>query len=61
MGWILLYVFELQESNFLVAFLFHMQEDPFMSLINVTNLTFAYDGSYDKIFEKMVLEIPDPK
>ncbi|MDF2713499.1 MAG: hypothetical protein K0R28_424, partial [Paenibacillus sp.] len=24
-----------------------MQEDIFMSLINVTNLTFAYEGSYD--------------
>ncbi|GGG68614.1 Lsa family ABC-F type ribosomal protection protein [Paenibacillus radicis (ex Gao et al. 2016)] len=28
-----------------------------MSLINVTNLTFAYDGSYDNIFEKVSFQI----
>ncbi len=28
-----------------------------MSLINVTNLTFAYDGSYDNIFENVNFEI----
>jgi len=28
-----------------------------MSLINVTNLTFAYDGSYDNIFEDVSLQI----
>ncbi len=28
-----------------------------MSLINVTNLTFAYDGSYDNIFEKVNFQI----
>lgn len=28
-----------------------------MSLINVTNLTFAYDGSYDNIFEKINFQI----
>ena len=29
----------------------------FMSLINVTNLTFAYDGSYDNIFEHVNFQI----
>ena len=28
-----------------------------MSLINVTNLTFAYDGSYDNIFENVSFQI----
>ena len=28
-----------------------------MSLINVTNLTFAYDGSYDNIFENVNFQI----
>lgn len=28
-----------------------------MSLINVTNLTFAYDGSYDNIFEDVNFQI----
>src|SRR6185312_7538209 len=28
-----------------------------MSLINVTNLTFAYDGSYDNIFEHVSFQI----
>ncbi|MFF2089289.1 Lsa family ABC-F type ribosomal protection protein [Paenibacillus sp. NPDC058174] len=28
-----------------------------MSLINVTNLTFAYDGSYDNIFDKVSFQI----
>lgn len=28
-----------------------------MSLINVTNLTFAYDGSYDNVFEKVNFQI----
>jgi lincosamide and streptogramin A transport system ATP-binding/permease protein len=53
----LTYLFELQESNFLVAFIFMMQEDIFMSLINVTNLTFAYEGSYDNIFENASFQI----
>jgi len=53
----LLYLFELQESNFLVAFIFIIQEDNFMSLINVTNLTFAYDGSFDNIFENVSFQI----
>ncbi len=28
-----------------------------MSLINVTNLTFAYDGSYDNVFENVSFQI----
>ena len=28
-----------------------------MSLINVVNLTFAYEGSYDNIFEKVSFQI----
>jgi len=28
-----------------------------MSLIDVTNLTFAYDGSYDNIFENVSFQI----
>lgn len=28
-----------------------------MSIINVTNLTFAYDGSYDNIFENVSFQI----
>ncbi|HIW33805.1 MAG TPA: ATP-binding cassette domain-containing protein, partial [Candidatus Paenibacillus intestinavium] len=28
-----------------------------MSLINVTNLTFAYEGSYDNIFEHVSFQI----
>ena len=28
-----------------------------MSLINVTNLTFAYDGSYENIFENVNFQI----
>ena len=28
-----------------------------MSLINITNLTFAYDGSYDTIFEDVSFQI----
>ena len=28
-----------------------------MSLINVTNLTFAYDGSYENIFENASFQI----
>lgn len=28
-----------------------------MSLINVTNLTFAYEGSYDNIFENVNFQI----
>lgn len=28
-----------------------------MSLIQVSNLTFAYDGSYDNIFEKVNFQI----
>jgi lincosamide and streptogramin A transport system ATP-binding/permease protein len=34
-----------------------VQEDLNMSLINVTNLTFAYDGSYDNIFEDVNFQI----
>lgn len=28
-----------------------------MSLINVTNLTFAYEGSYDNIFENVSFQL----
>ena len=28
-----------------------------MSLINVTNLTFAYDGSYENIFENVTFQL----
>ncbi|MDF2679327.1 MAG: hypothetical protein K0R47_517, partial [Brevibacillus sp.] len=28
-----------------------------MSLINVTNLTFAYEGSFDNIFENVSFQI----
>ncbi len=28
-----------------------------MSLINVSNLTFGYDGSYDTIFEKVSFQL----
>jgi lincosamide and streptogramin A transport system ATP-binding/permease protein len=34
-----------------------VQEDRLMSLIKVTNLTFAYDGSYDNIFENVSFQI----
>jgi len=34
-----------------------MQEDKWMSQINVTNLTFTYPGSYDTIFENVNLQI----
>jgi lincosamide and streptogramin A transport system ATP-binding/permease protein len=53
----LLYLFELQEGNLLVAFIFIIQEDIVMSLINVTNLTFAYEGSYDNIFENVNFQL----
>jgi lincosamide and streptogramin A transport system ATP-binding/permease protein len=43
--------------NFLAAFIFIVQEDRLMSLIKVTNLTFAYDGSYDNIFENVSFQI----
>jgi lincosamide and streptogramin A transport system ATP-binding/permease protein len=33
------------------------KEDKNMSLINVTNLTFAYEGSYDNIFENVSFQI----
>jgi hypothetical protein len=29
-----------------------------MSLISVSNLTFAYDGSYDNVFENVSFQIP---
>lgn len=53
----LLYIFELQESNFLVALIFLYRRLYFMSLINVSKLTFAYEGSYDNIFEKVSFQI----
>ena len=42
--------------NFLAA-IFIFQEDKTMSLINVNNLTFAYSGSYDNIFENVSFRI----
>jgi|UPI0003A52CEB lincosamide and streptogramin A transport system ATP-binding/permease protein len=49
--------FELQEGNFLAAFLFSIQGDMSMSLIKVANLTFAHDGSFDHIFENVSFQI----
>ena len=37
--------------------LFIIQEDKTLSQINVTNLTFAYPGSYDNIFENVSFQI----
>jgi len=34
-----------------------MGEDYIMSLINISNLTFAYDGSYDNIFTDVSFQI----
>lgn len=42
--------------NFLAAFNF-TQDVKIMSLINLANLTFAYDGSYDNIFENVSFQI----
>lgn len=56
-GFGLLYVFELRESNFLAALLIFSKEDDCMSTIKVTNLTFAYDGSFDHIFENVSFQI----
>ena len=36
---------------------FYFQEVIYTSIINVTNLTFAYDGSYDNIFENVSFQI----
>ncbi len=53
----LLYLFEPQEGNFLVALIFLTQEDYSMSLIHVSKLTYAYDGSYDNIFEQVSFQL----
>ena len=42
--------------NFLAAHIFLCRRI-IMSLINVTNLTFAYDGSYDNIFENVSFQL----
>jgi lincosamide and streptogramin A transport system ATP-binding/permease protein len=34
-----------------------LQEDNAMSLINISNLTFAYEGSYDNIFENVSFQL----
>lgn len=39
------------------TFIFHIKRMISMSLINVTNLTFAYDGSYDNIFENVSFQL----
>ncbi len=41
----------------LLFILLNTEEDKNMSLINVTNLTFAYEGSYDNIFENVSFQI----
>jgi lincosamide and streptogramin A transport system ATP-binding/permease protein len=45
-----------KKVTFLWLLLFYT-EDNVMSLINVTNLTFAYEGSYDNIFENVSFQI----
>jgi lincosamide and streptogramin A transport system ATP-binding/permease protein len=49
--------FELQESDFLAALFYFTGGYAFMSLINISNLTFAYDGSYDNIFENVSFQL----
>ncbi len=49
-------MYELQELTFLQLYKFYTG-GIIMSLINVTNLTFGYDGSYDNIFENMNFQI----
>lgn len=39
------------------TFIFHIKRMICMSLINVTNLTFAYEGSYDNIFENVSFQL----
>jgi lincosamide and streptogramin A transport system ATP-binding/permease protein len=39
------------------AFFIYLEGDEFMSLINVVNLTFSYEGSYDNIFENVSFQI----
>jgi len=43
-------------TNFLAAYIV-LQEDIAMSLINISQITFAYDGSYDPIFEDVSFQI----
>jgi lincosamide and streptogramin A transport system ATP-binding/permease protein len=54
LGW--LCYCELQEVTFLQLYNFHRKVFT-MSQINVTNLTFAYDGSYDNIFENVSFQL----
>lgn len=44
------------EFNLLAA-IFYLQEDHTMSLINISNLTFSYPGSFDNIFENESFQI----
>ena len=41
----------------LLATTFILQVDKIMALINITNLTFAYPGSYDNVFERVSFQI----
>lgn len=41
----------------LLFIILNTEEDKNMSLINVTNLTFSYEGSYDNIFERVSFRI----
>ena len=48
------------KSNFLAALVFlpnFLHGGLVMSLINISNLTFAYEGSYDNIFENVSFQI----
>ena len=38
-------------------FLISMEGNNFMSLISVSNLTFAYDGSYENIFDHVSFQL----
>lgn len=49
-------IYELQEGTFLQLSSYSKGETA-MSQINVSNLTFAYDGSYDNIFENVSFQI----
>lgn len=52
-----MYLFELQERKLSCSFSIFMQGDDDMSIIQVSNLTFAYDGSYDNIFENVSFQL----
>jgi lincosamide and streptogramin A transport system ATP-binding/permease protein len=48
--------YELQELTFL-QFIFFCRRAEFMSLISISDLTFAYEGSYDNIFDNVSFQI----